>query len=79
LAQLRKLEEKLKDIIMDSIAKYIDEEKDVAYLIGREKEQTKFVNYLLGETNRTLEQVANIAGVSIEFVKNIQQKLAAEK
>lgn len=28
LAQLRKLEQKLKDIVMDSIAKYIDEEKD---------------------------------------------------
>lgn len=79
LAQLRKLEQKLKDIIMDSIAKYIDEEKDVAYLIGFDKGKETFVTYLLKEANKTIYQIADIAGVSIEFVKNVKQKLSTDK
>jgi hypothetical protein len=79
LAQLRKLEQKLKDIIMDSIAKYIDEEKDVAYLIGFDKGKETFVTYLLKEANKTISQIADIAGVSIEFVKNVKQKLSTDK
>ncbi len=76
LAQLRKLEQKLKIIVMDSIAKYIDEEKDVAFLVGREKEQMKFVAYLLQEGTKTLNQIADIAGVTVSFVKSVKQKLA---
>jgi hypothetical protein len=76
LAQLRKLEQKLKNIVMDSIAKYIDEEKDVAFLVGREKEQTKFVAYLLQEKTKTVSQIADIAGVTVSFVKSVKQKLA---
>jgi predicted transposase YdaD len=83
LSQLRKLEQNLKDIIMDSIAKYIDQKRDVGYLIGqdkaREEEQTKFVTNLLEKLSLTVEQIADIAGVSIEFVNNIQQKLSANK
>jgi hypothetical protein len=75
LAQLRKLEQKLKNIVMDSIAKYIDEEKDVAFLVGREKEQTKFVTYLLREGNKTFDQIADIAGVAVDFVKSVQLQL----
>jgi hypothetical protein len=76
LAQLRKLEQKLKIIVMDSIAKYIDEEKDVAFLVGREKEQMKFVAYLLQEGTKTFNQIADIAGVTVSFVKSVKQKLA---
>ena len=76
LSQLRKLEHKLKTIIMDNIAKYIDEEKDVAFLVGREKEQTKFVAYLLNEGTKTVHQIADIAGVTVAFVKSVKQKLA---
>ena len=83
LAQLRKLESKLKDIVMDSIAKYIDEKRDVAYLIGqdkaREQEQTKFVTNLLEKLSLTVEQIADITGVSVEFVKNIKQKLSSDR
>lgn len=79
LAQLRKLESQLKDIVMDSIAKYIDEEKDVAYLIGFDKGKETFVTYLLKEANKTIDQIADVAGVSSEFVKNVRQKLQADK
>lgn len=64
---------------MDSIAKYIDEEKDVAYLIGFDKGKETFVTYLLKEANKTIDQIADIADVSIEFVKNVKQKLSADK
>lgn len=83
LAQLRKLEEKLKNIIMDNIAKYIDEEKDVAFLIGkdkaREEEQTKFVTNLLLDSDFAIERISKIASVSVEFVKKVRQKLATNK
>jgi hypothetical protein len=79
LAQLRKLEKKLKDIIMDSIAKYIDEEKDVAFLVGKEKEQTKFVINLLEKLNLNTEQIADIADVPVEFVKKIKRTLTGNK
>ena len=85
LAQLRKLEQNLKDIVMDSIAKYIDEERDVAFLVGLDKGELKgelkaeerFVKNLLAKMTLTLEQIADIAGVSIEFVKQVKQKITA--
>ncbi len=82
LAQLRNLELNLKNA-MDSIAKYISEERDVLYLRGqdqaREKEQIKFVVNLLEKLSLSLEQIADIAGVSIDFVKDIKQKLSDKK
>lgn len=78
LAQLRKLEQNLKDIVMDSIAKYIDEEKDVAFLIGQERAEERFVQNLLAKMSLTLEQIADIAGVSVEFVKQVKQKITAK-
>ena len=83
LAQLRNLEQKLKETIMDNIAKYIDEKRDVAYLVGIDKgiesASEKFVSYLLVEANRTLDQIADIAGVSVEFVRIVKQKLSVKK
>lgn len=83
LAQLRNLEQTLKDLAMDSIAKFVSIEKDAAYLIGqdnaREQEQVKFVNNLLTETDFSVEKVAKIAGVSVDFVQNINQKLSSNK
>lgn len=79
LAQLRNLEQKLKEIIMISIAEYIDEERDVAFMIAKEKEQTKFVINLLNESDFTLEKIAKLTNVSLDFVKNIQEKLHKEK
>ncbi len=81
LAQLRKLEKKLKDITMDSISKFVSQERDVAYMVGfdkgeekgEEKAKMKFVKNLLAKVSLTVEQIADIAGVSVEFVKNVQQ------
>jgi hypothetical protein len=77
LAQLRNLELNLKNA-MDSIAEYIKEERDVLYLRGQEREQTKFVTYLLQEGNKTLEQIADIAGVAVDFVKLVQKQLTSK-
>jgi hypothetical protein len=74
LAQLRNLELNLKNA-MDSIAEYIKEERDVLYLRGQEREQTKFVSYLLEEGNKTFEQIADIAGVAVDFVKSVHRQL----
>lgn len=79
LSQLRNLEDKLKDITMDNISKFVSLERDVAYMIGQEKEQTKFVSYLLSETTHSIEQIAAIAGVSVDFVKSVQQKHSQNK
>ncbi len=81
LAQLRKLKSqrrsaKLKIIVMDSIAKYIDEERDVAFLVGFDKGKESFVSYLLQEGTKTINQIADIAGVTVSFVKSVKQKLA---
>lgn len=76
LAQLRNLGDNLKNIAMDSIAKFVSVEKDAAYMIGREKEKEEIVGNLLRKLDLSLDQVADIVGVSIEFVKKIQQKLS---
>lgn len=81
LAQLRNLGNNLKDISMDSIAKFVSIEKDAAYMIGqdtaREQEQTKFVTNLLTSSDFSVSRIAEIAGVSIKFVKKVQQSLSA--
>ncbi len=64
---------------MDSIAKYIDEEKDVAFLVGQEKTEERIVRNLLAKMSFTFEQIADIAGVSVEFVKKVKYKLSANK
>ncbi|MFN3379273.1 MAG: hypothetical protein ACK41O_07435 [Runella zeae] len=81
-----KLEQKLKTIIMDSIAKYIDEKKDVAFLLGLDKGQaiaqrrelTKFVTYLIREGNKTFEQIAEIADTTVDFVKSVHHQLTSK-
>lgn len=79
LAQLRNLGKTLGDLAMDSITKFVSVEKDAAYMIAQEKEQIKFVTNLLADTDFSLERIAKIAGVSVEFVKNIQQKLTSNQ
>ena len=72
-----------KEIIMDSIEKFIDEERDVAFMIGAEKKSIekdeKFVKSLLTKSNHTLAEIADFANVSIDFVIGIQQKLLDKK
>lgn len=78
LAQLRNLELNLK-IAMDSIAEYIKEERDVLFLRGLDKGQIKaeerIVKNLLSKMSLTFEQIADIAGTSVEFVKSIHLQL----
>jgi hypothetical protein len=78
LAQLRNLELKLKNA-MDSIAKYISEERDVLYLRGLDKGEEKIIASLLTKLNYSLDQIADIAGVSVDFVKSVKQKLSDKK
>ncbi len=81
LAQLRNLELNLKNA-MDSIAEYIKEERDVLFLRGldkgKEKEQVKFVTYLLQEGNKAYDQIADIAGTTVDFVKSVQRQLTGK-
>ncbi len=75
LAQLRNLGIKLKTA-MDSILPFISPEKDVLYLIGQERAEERFVRNLLTKISLTVEQIADMAGVSIDFVEQVQQKMA---
>ena len=62
---------------MDSIDQFIIEEEDVLYLRGQEKAEVRFVRNLLTKMGLTTEQVADVAGVSAEFVEDVRQKMAA--
>lgn len=64
---------------MDSIANLISGERDVLYIRGQEKEQTKFVTNLLSQTDFDLEKIANLANVTVEFVKDLKDKLSDKK
>ena len=75
LAQLRNLELKLENA-MDSIAELIKEERDVLYLRGQKKELTKFVTNLLQKLDLSFEQIADLAGTTVDFVKSVQRQLS---
>lgn len=74
LSKLRNLELKFDDMLYN-MDKYIDEDND--YLVI--KTRRKFVENLLQKSTLTLEQIADVASVSIEFVKTIQQKLTTNE
>lgn len=78
LAQLRNLGIKLR-AAMDSIMPFIKPENDVLYLIGQERAEERIVRNLLTETDMTVERVAKLAGVSVDFVEQVRQKLSADK
>jgi len=60
---------------MESIAKYLNEEND--YFVVKAKR--KIVENLLKETDMALDKIAKIAGVTIDFVTDIKQKLYTDK
>ncbi|MGM9512099.1 hypothetical protein ACS5NO_30470 [Larkinella sp. GY13] len=64
---------------MDRIAKFVSIERDAAYLIGFDKGEEKVVASLLKKLDYSLEQIADIARVPVEFVKGVQQKFSADK
>ncbi len=74
LAELRKLDYKI-DEIMESIAKYVNEETD--YFVVKSKK--KIVENLLRESSLSLDNIAKMVGVTIDFVINIQQKIDSSK
>ena len=74
LSKLRKLDLKFDDMIQN-MAKYIDAEND--YLVINAKKE--IVTNLLTDSDLSVEKIAKIAGVAVEFVKSIQQKLSTGK
>ena len=94
-SQLRNFQKDLKEITMDSLAKYVSMERDPLYMIGIERGEAKgkakgeakgeakaeerFVRNLLVKMALTTEQVADVAGVSVEFVEEVKATIAAEK
>lgn len=64
---------------MDSISKYIKEERDVLYLRGRDKEKEALITNLLKQTDFNFEKIANLANTTVDFVKSVKQKLATNK
>ena len=64
---------------MDSIVEYIKEERDVLYLRGIDKGEEKIIASLLTKLNYSLDQIADMAGVSVDFVKSVKQKLTDNK
>ena len=74
LAQLRKLDVKL-EIAMDSIAQFMSEERDVFYLRGKRKAEERFVQRLLAKMGMTVEEIADMVGVSVDFVEDVKRKL----
>ena len=81
LAKLRTLDLKFDDMIQN-MAKYIDVESDYFFVKGqetaREKELTKFVTNLLQKLNLPFEQIADIAGTTVDFVKSVQRQLTGK-
>ena len=80
LIKLRKLDLKFDDMIQN-MAKYFDVESDPFFIKGKqeaqETEQTKFVKNLLQKLDLTINQIADIAGVTVDFVKKVQRQLSA--
>ncbi len=61
--------------MIQNIAKYIDAEND--YLVINTKKE--IVENLLRESGLSVDKIAKMAKVTLDFVKNIQQKLNSEK
>ena len=63
---------------MDSIAEYIKEERDVLYLRGQERTEERIVKNLLSKMSLTFEQIADLAGVTVDFVKSVHGQLTGK-
>lgn len=70
LAQLRNLHIEIEKN-MESITTFFDEEKDIFVI----RAKRKIVENLLIKTDHSTEQIADIAGVSLDFVMQIKDKL----
>lgn len=81
LAQLHSLESQI-DKTMDSIAEYINEEKDVLYVRGQRKakeaSERKVVSNLLKKASLSIEQIADIVEVPTASVLDVKNSLLKE-
>ncbi|MCA0230081.1 MAG: hypothetical protein LCH91_06420 [Bacteroidetes bacterium] len=81
LAKLRKLDLKFDDMIQN-MAKHLDVENDYFFIKGQDKarqeEKTRFITFLLQEGSRTLDQIADVADATVDFVKSVQRQLSAK-
>jgi hypothetical protein len=77
LTKLRKLDLKFDDMIQN-MAKYLDVKNDYLYIKGREDEKIGFVTNLLTESDFTIDKIAKIAGVAVDFVKSVQRQLTGK-
>ena len=78
LGRLRKLDLNIQKV-MDSISQYIKIEEDVLYLKGvestSENKNRQFVISLLNGTDFSVEKIANLASVSVDFVEKIKAEI----
>ena len=49
-----------------------DSENEQRKFLKLNKEKAKFIKYLLEEDKKTLDQIADIVGVSVDFVKSVK-------
>lgn len=89
LAQLRNLQNDLLETEMESLDKYVSMERDPFYKRGVERGEAKgeakgevkaeerIVRNLLIKMALTTAQVADVAGVSVEFVEKVKSEIAA--
>ena len=61
--------------VMDSIAHLIKKENDVLYVMGRREEKQEIITNLLKTNLLSVEQIAQSAGVSVDFVRTVQAGL----
>jgi len=79
LAQLRNLGDNLKESTMESLEKYVSLEGDLVYTVTKKRMEEKFIRNLITKFTLSSEQMADAAGVTVEFVENVKTKIAAEK
>lgn len=60
---------------MDSIANIVRDENDILYIIGQRTGEERIITRLLQKKTYSIDQIADMAGVSVDFVKKIKQKL----
>jgi predicted transposase/invertase (TIGR01784 family) len=77
--QLRSNIEQQLEKAMETVSKFFKEEKDFLYrkgeVKGREEERLKFVTNLVTQSGFPDEQIAGMAGVPVNFVKNVREGL----
>ena len=79
LAQLRNLELDLKEITMDSLRPYVSMERDAFYMIAKERTEEQVVRNLMTKMTLNSEQIAELVGVTVEFVEKVKMKIAGSK